>query len=106
MIYIKQKMSYMEKKLNNSHFYTCKALMLVTLKLTIVAILMASLELGATQWTKMNVGRIVVFLHVKLEVGVFSWVKLPICLFSSKVGCVRNFQMGEAINRPFFKIVS
>ena len=97
----------MEKKLNNSHFYTCKALMmLVTLKLTIVAILMASLVLGATQWTKMNVGRIVVFLHVKLKVGVFSWVKLSVCLFSSTVGCVWNFQIGEAINRPFFKIVS
>ena len=36
----------MEKKLNNSHFYTRKALMLVTLKLTIVAILMASQALG------------------------------------------------------------
>ena len=72
----------MEKKLNNSHFYTCKALMmLVTLKLTIVAILMASLVLGATQWTLKNVGRIVVFLHVQLKVGVFSRVKLSVCLF-------------------------
>ena len=108
MIYIKQKMSYMEKKLNNSHFYTCKALMLVTLKLTIVAILrmILRMELGATQWTKMNVGSFVLFLHVKLEVGVFSRVKLSVCLFSSTVGCVWNFQIGEAINRPFFKIVS
>jgi len=38
----------------------------VTLKLTIVAILMAPMELGATQWTMDN-GTIVVFLHVKLE---------------------------------------
>jgi len=43
-------------------------MMLVTLKLTIVAILMASLvELGATQWTKIDVGSYVVFLHVKLK---------------------------------------
>jgi len=41
-------------------------LRLVTLKQTIVAILMARLmELGATQWTKIYVGSIVVFLHVK-----------------------------------------
>ena len=86
----------MEKKLNNSHFYTCKALMmLVTLKLTIVAILMASLELGATQWTKINVGSIVVFLHVKPKVGVFNCVKRSVCLFSSTVGCVYNFQIKE-----------
>jgi len=40
--------------------------MLVTLKQTIVAILMAWLvELGATQWTKIQKGSIVVFLHVK-----------------------------------------
>ena len=56
--------------------------MLVTLKQTIVAILMASLvELGATQWTEIHVGSIVVFLHVKPKVGVFSWVKLSVCLF-------------------------
>ena len=81
--------------------------MLVTLKQTIVAILMAMLvELGATQWTKINVGSIVVFLHVKPKVGVFNCVKRSVCLFSSTVGCVWNFQIGEAINRPFFKIVS
>jgi len=41
---------------------------LVTLKQTIVAILMAMLvELGATQWTKINVGSIVAFLHVKAK---------------------------------------
>jgi len=42
--------------------------MLVTLKQTIVAIRMRVenlVELGATQWTKINVGSLVVFLHVK-----------------------------------------
>ena len=93
----------MEKKLNNSHFYTCKALMmLVTLKLTIVAILMASLVLGATQWTLKNVGRIVVFLHVQLKVGVFSRVKLSV-LFSSTVGCVWNFQIGGGSIKAIFQ---
>jgi len=42
-------------------------LMLVALKQTIVAILMAiNVELGATQWTEINVGSIVVFLHVQV----------------------------------------
>ena len=46
--------------------------MLVTLKQTIVAILMARLvELGVTRWTQIHVGSIVVFLHVKPKVGEF-----------------------------------
>ena len=56
--------------------------MLVALKQTIVAILMAMLmELGATQWTKINALSIVAFLHVKAKVGDFSRVKLSVCLF-------------------------
>ena len=86
----------MEKKLNNSHFYICKDSMLVTLKQTIVAILMARLvELGVTRWTQIHVGSIVVFLHVKPKVGVFNCVKRSVCLFSSTVGCVYNFQIEE-----------
>ena len=56
----------------------------MTLKQTIVAIRLRVenlVELGATQWTKINVGSLVVFLHVKPKVGVFSRATLSVCLF-------------------------
>ena len=65
--------------------------MLVALKQTIVAILMAVVKLGATQWTKINVGSFVVFLHVKPKVGDFFLKQVPylavrnVCFFVTTV---------------------
>ena len=60
----------------------------MTLKLTIVAIQIRVdnlMELGATQWTKIYVGSLVVFLHVA-KVGVFSRATLSLCLFVFQYG--------------------